>query len=117
MDRAGKSELLSAFYSYPKWRVNGYVNYHWGDHNIRWTAHFKSGTTNIISSFPDLKTKDEFIHDLVYTGEFPWDTTVTLAIQNIFDKDPPFVRSQYNYDYTNAFFLGRTFKIGVTKRF
>jgi iron complex outermembrane receptor protein len=117
IDRAGKSELLSAFYSYPKWRGNAYINFTRGPHNLRWTTHYKAGTTNIISSFPDLKTKAEITSDLVYTGQLPWDTTLTLAISDIFDKDPPFVRSQYNYDYTNAYFLGRTFTIGLRKKF
>ena len=61
--------------------------------------------------------KDEITHDLVYTGQLPWDTTVTAGVINIFDKDPPFTRSQYNYDYTNAYFLGRTFQFGVHKKF
>lgn len=117
IDRAGKSELLSAFYSYPKWRGNAYVNLNRGPHNLRWTTHFKSGTTNIIQGFANLKTKNEVTHDLVYTGQLPWETTLTLAVTDIFDEDPPFVRSQYNYDYTNAYFLGRTFTIGLRKKF
>lgn len=117
IDRAGKSELLSAFYSYPRWRVNAYVNFNRDGHNIRWTTHFKSGTTNIISGFPDLKTDDEITHDLVYVGQLPWDSTLTLGVNNVFDEDPPFTRSQYNYDYTNAWFLGRTFTVGLRKRF
>jgi iron complex outermembrane receptor protein len=116
LDRAGKSELLSAFYSYPRWRANGYLQWNRDGHNIRWTTHFKSGTDNLVGSSV-LKTKDEITHDLVYTGQLPWDTTVTAGIINIFDKDPPFTRSQYNYDYTNAYFLGRTFQFGVRKKF
>jgi outer membrane receptor protein involved in Fe transport len=42
---------------------------------------------------------------------------VTAGIINLFDKDPPFTRSQYNYDYTNAYFLGRTLQLGVRKKF
>jgi iron complex outermembrane receptor protein len=116
LDRAGKSELLSAFYSYPEWRTNGYIQWNRNGHNIRWTTHFKSGTDNIVGA-SILKTKDEITHDLVYTGQLPWDTTVTAGIINILDEDPPFTRSQYNYDYTNAYFLGRTFQFGVRKKF
>ncbi|MFL5296825.1 MAG: TonB-dependent receptor domain-containing protein [Phenylobacterium sp.] len=117
IDRAGKSELLSAFYSYPKTRANLYFNWNRGPHNLRWTTHYKQGTTNIIAGQPDLKTDDEITSDLVYTGNLAWDTQVTVGINNIFDKDPPFTRSQYNYDYTNAFFLGRTITLGVRKHF
>lgn len=42
---------------------------------------------------------------------------MTFGINNILDSDPPFTRSQYNYDYTNAYFLGRTFTFGIRKRF
>jgi iron complex outermembrane recepter protein len=117
LDRAGKSELLSAFYSYPEWRANGYVQWNRDGHNVRWTTRFKSGTDNLVGA-TILKTKDEIIHDLVYTGTLPWgDVQVTAGVINIFDKDPPFTRSQYNYDYTNAYFLGRTVQLGVKKRF
>ncbi|HEY2750282.1 TonB-dependent receptor domain-containing protein [Phenylobacterium sp.] len=116
LDRAGKTELLSAFYSYPKWRANGYIQWTSGPHNLRWTTHFKSGTDNLVGT-SSLKTDDEITHDLVYTGQLPWDTTLTVGIINILDTDPPFTRSQYNYDYTNAFFLGRVIQLGVRKKF
>jgi iron complex outermembrane receptor protein len=116
LDRAGKSELLSAFYSYPQIRANAYVQWTSGGHNVRWTTRFKEGTDNIVGA-SILKTKDEITHDLVYTGQLPWDTTVTAGIINVLDEDPPFTRSQYNYDYTNAYFLGRTLQFGIRKRF
>ncbi|MCC7268554.1 MAG: TonB-dependent receptor [Caulobacteraceae bacterium] len=117
LDRAGLSELLSAFYSYPKLRASAWANFHRGPHNLRWTTRFKEGTINVITGFAPLGTRDEITHDIVYSGELPWDTTLTLSVFNIFDKDPPFTRSQYNYDYTNASFLGRVFQVGVKKRF
>jgi iron complex outermembrane receptor protein len=117
INRAGKSELLSAFYSYPRTRANLYAQWSRGTHNIRWTTHYKDGPINVVGASL-LHTKDEITHDLVYTGILPWgDVQVTAGIINIFDKDPPFTRSQYNYDYTNAYFLGRTFQLGVKKQF
>jgi len=47
----------------------------------------------------------------------PWDTTITASVQNLLDTDPPFVASNFNYDYTNGNPLGRTFKLNVRKRF
>ena len=64
-----------------------------------------------------LKTDDEVTHDIVYQGQLPWDTVLTLGVINVFDSDPPFTRSQYNYDYTNAYMLGRVFQLGVKKHF
>jgi iron complex outermembrane receptor protein len=116
LDRAGLSELLSAFYSYPKLRASAYANFNRSGHNLRWTTRFKEGTINIVGASV-LGTEDEITHDIVYTGQLPWDTTLTLSVFNIFDEDPPFTRSQYNYDYTNASFLGRVIQLGVKKRF
>lgn len=116
IDRAGKSELLSSFYSYPKLRANAYVQWALGGHNVRWTTRYKQGTDNLVGASV-LKTDDEITHDLVYTGQLPWDVTLTAGIINVLDSDPPFTRSQYNYDYTNAYFLGRTIQIGIRKLF
>jgi iron complex outermembrane receptor protein len=116
LDRAGKTELLSAFYSYPKLRANAYINWSREGHNLRWTTHYKQGTDNIVGA-SILKTDDEVTSDLVYSGQLPWDFSVTVGVINIFDKDPPFTRSQYNYDYTNAYMLGRVFQLGVKKTF
>jgi iron complex outermembrane receptor protein len=116
LDRAGKTELLSAFYSYPRLRANAYINWSSGMHNVRLTTHYKQGTDNIVGA-SILKTDDEITTDLIYTGNLPWDTTVTLGVINIADSDPPFTRSQYNYDYTNAYMLGRVFQVGIRKHF
>ncbi|CAN5709464.1 TonB-dependent receptor [soil metagenome] len=116
LDRAGKTELLSAFYSYPRVRANAYINWSLGENNLRLTTHFKQGTDNLVGA-TILQTDDEITTDLVYTGQLPWDTTLTLGVINIADSDPPFTRSQYNYDYTNAYMLGRVFQIGLRKHF
>ena len=49
--------------------------------------------------------------------EAPWDTVITASVQNIFDKDPPFVPGPYNYDISQGNPLGRVFEFGVKKRF
>ena len=55
--------------------------------------------------------------DLIVRYELPWNTTATATIANVFDKDPPFVASQFNYDYTNGNPLGRTYKINLRTKF
>jgi outer membrane receptor protein involved in Fe transport len=42
---------------------------------------------------------------------------VTASLQNVFDSDPPYAPSQYNYDYTQGNPLGRTFEVGFSKKF
>jgi iron complex outermembrane receptor protein len=117
IDRAGKAELLSAFYSYPKWRANGYVNFNIGSSNIRYTIHYKQGVDDLAPVYGVVKTKADIEHDLVYQLNLPTDITLTAAVLNLADHDPERAISQYNYDYTNADPLGRQIKIGIKKKF
>jgi iron complex outermembrane receptor protein len=55
--------------------------------------------------------------DLVYRVELPGETTLTATIQNLFDKDPPFAYSTFNYDYFLGSPLGRVLEVNVKKRF
>jgi iron complex outermembrane receptor protein len=42
---------------------------------------------------------------------------VTLAITNIFDKDPSYARLDLGYDPFTGDPLGRTYKVGLRKKF
>jgi iron complex outermembrane receptor protein len=55
--------------------------------------------------------------DLIYRVQLPWETSATLAIQNVFDEDPSFYRGIVPYNSAYGSPLGRTFKLGVSKRF
>jgi iron complex outermembrane receptor protein len=58
-----------------------------------------------------------FNTDVTYRLTLPWRTTVTVSVQNLFDRDPPFARDILNYD---AFFgspLGRTVRFQILKTF
>ena len=66
---------------------------------------------------PTGKTNDYWQHDLIVRWNAPWDSLITVSVQNIFDKDPPYAASQYNYDYTNGNPLGRVFEVGFKKLF
>jgi iron complex outermembrane recepter protein len=59
------------------------------------------------------KSKDFWQHDLLVRWEAPYDAIVTLSVQNIFDKDPPYLTSNFNYDYTTGNPLGRVFEVGL----
>jgi iron complex outermembrane recepter protein len=143
-DRAGLSDLINDFFSYPEIKGNAYLAYVRGPVTVRWLARYSEGTSPAFGSplfitVPnpgattaagcttascagrDLqavgKSKDFWQHDVVVRWEAPWDTTITASIQNVLDKDPPFAPSQYNYDYTQGNPLGRTFEIGFRKAF
>jgi iron complex outermembrane receptor protein len=115
-DRAGKYELLAQFWAYPMWRGNAFINYALGDHNIRWTTNYTAATEALTAGVA-FSPEDNITHNLTYMVMLPMDFTVTATVNNIFDEDPPFYRSQYNYDYTQANPLGRTFKIALKKLF
>ena len=44
-------------------------------------------------------------------------TTVSLALYNLFDTDPPFARLDQNFDPFTASPLGFTAKVGVSQAF
>jgi iron complex outermembrane receptor protein len=55
--------------------------------------------------------------DLIYRVELPAETSATLVVSNLFDEDPSFYRGIVPYNSAYGSPLGRTFKLGVTKRF
>ena len=133
-DRAGLYDLTSQFFSYPKLRAQAFLSVDHGPLNVRWQIRYTEGTTpafgtTLFREVPDStaasgyalkplgKSDDFWQHDLIVRYQLPGETTVTASIQNVLDTDPPFVASNFNYDYTNGNPLGRTFKINVRKRF
>ncbi|MFO1014091.1 MAG: TonB-dependent receptor [Caulobacteraceae bacterium] len=133
-DRAGTQDLLSAFFSYPQTKANLWLNWHKDNLNIRWVINYTEGvapavntTTSIV--VPDStqptgyhaetlgKSGDFWQHNLNIRYDWEGVATFGLNISNIFDEDPPFLVSNYNYDYTNGNPLGRTIEITVKKAF
>lgn len=124
LDRAGQVELLSSFYSYPRIKGSGYVNFATGPHNLRATVRYvgdmKDRNRDRAPTTPGLQPGrvGEYVQlDLVYRVDLPWETTLTAQVQNVFDENPSFATSQYNYDYTLGNPLGRVIGVGVRKRF
>ena len=60
---------------------------------------------------------EQVLQDVTLLWEAPYDTRVSFSVTNIFDEDPPFARTDLNYDALTADPLGRTFKIGISKTF
>ncbi len=119
LNRAGKSELLSAFYSYPRLRGNVYATWNVGDHNLRWTTRYWAGTddVNAVVAGRRLQRDDRWVHDFTYRLTFQEKWTATLSVKNVFDDQPPFYKSQYNYDYMTQNPLGRVFEFGMQAKF
>jgi iron complex outermembrane receptor protein len=71
--------------------------------------------TGIVSRGQIIASRTLF--DLAIRVPLPYDTTMTAAITNLFDRDPAFARTDLNYDALTGDPLGRTIKLGVQKKF
>ena len=146
-DRAGLSDVLNDFFSYPELKANTFASYSKDGLSIRWQMRYSEGTSPAFGSpffitVPDAsatqngtaanpcttscagrrleavgKSKDYFQHDIIVRWQAPWDTVITASIQNLLDEDPPYLPSPYNYDLTQGNPLGRVFEIGFKKSF
>ena len=75
-------------------------------------------SSNMQPTVAEGKEIDSFMtSDLTYRGLFPMDTTLVVAIENIFDQEPSFARLDLNYDPFTGDPLGRTVKVSLTKKF
>ncbi len=133
-EAAGFLNYQTTAYPIPQWKGSAYLDYTSDQHFLRLTM-------NYIDSYIDQRTSpflagayrdplnnpvtvsrgkviDEFItFDLTYRWTLRDDMALALAIDNIFDEDPPFARLDLSYDPLTATTLGRTFKFGIRKEF
>jgi iron complex outermembrane receptor protein len=133
-DAVGLLNYQTTVYPIPQWKGEFHAEYTNGPHNLRMTVHYIDAYTDqrtapfatgaykdpVGATFtvPAGKTiKAQVLTDLAYRVFLPWDTTMTLTVTNIFDKDPSFARLDLNYDPFTGDPLGRTFKFGLRKKF
>jgi iron complex outermembrane receptor protein len=140
LDAVGYANFGNTFaYPMPQYKAEVFAEFTRGAHNLRWTLRYTDGytdqrTTNFtvapnntqVTPAPTTATtlmtagktiRAQVQNDVAYRLLLPRDTTLTLSVQNVFDKDPPFARTELSYDTINASPLGRTFRVGVRKRF
>ena len=127
-DAAGFLNYQLSATSLPEWKGSVFAEYSTGPHNLRVTL-------NYIDSYKDQRAsirapnpvtgqvnggqtiKSIILAEIDYRVLLPWDTTVILSVDNVFDEDPSFARLDLNYDPFTGNALGRTFKISAKKRF
>ena len=49
--------------------------------------------------------------------DLPWDMTLTASVENFTDQDPSLARLDLSYDPFTSSAFGRTYKVGLRKRF
>lgn len=63
------------------------------------------------------KLDPTFTTDVTYQIDLPWDTTLTVSVTNLFDREPQFSRTFLGYESFVDSPLGRSVKVGVRKIF
>ncbi|MBJ7411416.1 MAG: TonB-dependent receptor [Phenylobacterium sp.] len=128
-DAAGFLNYQLIATSLPEWKGQVFAEYSRGPHNLRFTLNYidsyKDQRTSILAPNPvngAVQTKGQTIKstilaELDYRVQLPWETTMTLSVDNLFDQDPAFARLDLNYDPFTGSAIGRTYKVSVKKRF
>ncbi|MET0273999.1 MAG: TonB-dependent receptor [Phenylobacterium sp.] len=128
-DAAGYLNYQLSATSLPELKGSVFAEYSTGPHNLRLTVNYIDSyidqRTSIYAPNPASgainpnggKIDDTWLAELDYRVFLPWDTTVALSIDNLFDSDPSFARLDLNYDPFTGNALGRTYKLSVKKKF
>jgi iron complex outermembrane receptor protein len=128
-DAAGFLNYQLTATSLPKLKGSMFAEYNRGPHNFRWTVNyidsyidqraaiFAPNPVNGAINPNGAKIDDSWLHEIDYRVLLPWEVTVNLSIDNVFDTEPSFARLDLNYDPFTGNALGRTYKLGVKKRF
>lgn len=101
----------------PEWKAQAFVNYNRGPVNLRWSVRYnddyvdqRQATTAIGRNIAS-----RALADFAAVIDLPRDVTLTLAVSNVFDVDPPLARLAEGYDAMTSDPLGRNFRIGLRK--
>ncbi|WP_237133511.1 TonB-dependent receptor domain-containing protein [Pseudohongiella sp. O18] len=145
-DRLGFLNFATIANAVSEWRGNLTANYAQGDHNFRLQALYIKGVKDdryfnadgtrvgdaaLTPSGRQIGSTDPYgpslygvfgedwvSVDFHYTLDLlDWDATLSASIENIADEMPPASRQELGYDPRIGNPLGRTFQVGVTKRF
>lgn len=114
-------------------RSNFNVNWALGDFSVNYTARYYSGLNEDCISIgctdpdryaygekaPLRKTGANTFHDLQVSYKAPWDATIALGANNVFDHKGPLMYSQQNssFAYYGGFDIGRFLYMKYTQRF
>jgi len=131
-DAAGLLNYQTTAYPLPQWKGQAWLQGVLGDHQVRLQV-------NYVDSYTDQRGADVFgpntsalagasvtagkeigsftTVDLTWRWQVLDETTVSLALYNLFDEDPPFARLDQNFDPFTASPLGFTAKLGVSQAF
>jgi iron complex outermembrane receptor protein len=133
-DAVGLLNYQTTVVPIPRWKGEAFAEWNMGPHNLRVTVHYIGGYTDqrtapfAANAYKDStgagvtvaagkNIEKQVLTDLAYRVFLPWDVTATLAITNLFDKDPSYARLDLGYDPFTGDPLGRTYRFGLRKKF
>lgn len=133
-DAVGQLNFQTTAYPLPQWKGFAYLQGETGPHSLRLQYNYIDGYTDqrttiftgaanngslagaAVTAGKEIGVFDTF--DVTYrlnlesTG-----STLSISALNVFDKDPPFARLDFNYDPFTASPLGFTLKAAISQRF
>ena len=134
-DGVGLLNYQSALYPLPKWKAQGYLDLGGGPIDARVTVNYTDGlhdqradtnsgpfAPNVNIAGSPILTQGTDIGSFTTVDfnvqiKLPMNVVLTGTVFNIFDKDPPFAREDYDYEPFIGNALGRMFKLGVSTKF
>jgi len=133
-DAVGKLNFQTTAYPLPQWKGFAYLQGETGPHSLRVQYNYIDGYTDQRTTIFDGAANSGSLAGAAVTGGKEigvFDTfdvtyrlnlesigsTLSISALNIFDKDPPFARLDFNYDPFTASPLGFTLKAAISQRF
>jgi len=118
----GTAVETSAGQAHPEWKSVASATYTQGPASIglRWRhiSEMQNSAKIVTPSSTSRGVKPYDIFDLNGRVKLPWDTDLRFGVNNLFDKNPPQAGdTEANYDQQNYDVMGRTYYLGVRKRF
>ncbi|AYV49280.1 TonB-dependent receptor [Caulobacter flavus] len=108
--------------AHPKWKSVTSGTYTWGPASLglrwRWIEAMENSAKVVTPTSTSRGVKAYNAFDLNGRVELPWDTALRFGVNNLLDKAPPQVGdTEGNYDPQNYDVLGRSYYVGIRKRF
>lgn len=121
-DGVGQFNSGTTLFPLPEWRGNVFLDYAMERQNIRWTVNYVDSYTDNRDIFEGPYTRGQTIdshvtHNITYRLDLNDNVTISAVLDNVFDEEPPFARTEMNYDPVTHSPLLRTFKLGAKVRF
>jgi len=108
--------------AHPKWKSVTSTTYTWGPASVglrwRWIDAMENSAKVVTPTSTSRGVVSYNAFDFNGRVKLPWDTDLRFGVNNLFDKAPPQVGdTEGNYDAQNYDVLGRSYYLGVRKRF